>query len=74
MTEEVGEISRILNVKYGDKKKKLNDKDNELDAELADLFLTIVFIANSQDINLESAYEKKIEKMNVRDINNYVKK
>lgn len=67
MIEEVGEISRILNIKYGDKNKKDSEILSTLEEELGDLFLNIVCLANSQNIDLTQACFSKLDKLYKRD-------
>lgn len=74
LTEEVGEVAREINHLYGPKKKKATEKDNELADELADIIFTVTCIANSQDINLDEAFSKVMDKCYGRDKNRFKKK
>lgn len=71
MTEECGEVARVINLLYGDKKKKDGE---DLEDELADLLFTIICIANDQNISLTEAHERKLEKIYGRDNNRFKKK
>ncbi|MCA9333029.1 nucleotide pyrophosphohydrolase [Candidatus Saccharibacteria bacterium] len=74
MIEEVGEVSRILNHKYGDKPKKLSEEHQDLADELADILYTTICLANSQNIKLDPALEKAIAKLETRDKGRFKKK
>ncbi|MFH1210484.1 MAG: nucleotide pyrophosphohydrolase [archaeon] len=67
LVEEVGELGRILNHVYGEKKKKPEESHTSTEEELGDVLFTAICIANSNSIDLESAYEKAIQKYNIRD-------
>lgn len=71
LTEEVGEVARVMNNLYGDKKKKGDEEERHLEEELGDLLFSIVCLANSNKISLEDAIAKKFEKINKRDINRW---
>ncbi len=74
MTEECGEVARVINHLYGDKKKKDGETLEDLEDELADLLFTIICIANDQNISLTEAHERKLEKIYGRDNNRFKKK
>ena len=67
LTEEVGEVARIIARKYGEQSFKESDKGKELADELADVLFVLICIANQTGIDLESALKKNIEKKNNRD-------
>lgn len=73
MTEECGEVARVMNYLYGDKKKKDGETIDNLEDELADLLFTIICIANDQGISLSDAHERKINKLYTRDNNRFKK-
>lgn len=62
LTEEVGEVARIMARKYGEQSFKETDKDKELSDELADVLFVLICIANQTGINLEEALKKFREK------------
>lgn len=74
LTEEVGEVARIMARKYGEQSFKDSDKGKELSDELADVLWVLICIANQTNINLTEALEqnfkKKTERDNIRHINN----
>src|SRR5580704_6818379 len=74
LSEEVGELARILNHKYGDKPKKPGERHADLGDEIADIIYTVLCLANSQNIKLDSHMERSIAKLNVRDKNRFKKK
>jgi len=74
LAEETGEVARVINHKYGDKPKKPSETPDDLPDELADVMFTLVSIANSEGIDLESAMQKSIEKLTVRDKDRFAKK
>jgi len=67
LTEEVGELARLMARKYGDQSFKESDKNRELDDELADVLWVLICIANQTGVNLTEAFEKNLEKKNARD-------
>ena len=73
LVEEVGELSRSMNIKFGDKKKKHEDDGGELQDEVADVFFTILAIANKLKINADEALTKKLGKYAQRDEGIYKK-
>jgi len=60
LTEEVGELSRAMNIKYGGKKAKSKDDGRAIEKEIADVLLTLLAIANQEKIDLGEEFEKKI--------------
>ena len=62
LAEEVGEVGRAMNVKFGRKRKKSDDDGRELSEELADVFFTILDICNSLGIDLEKEFILKNKK------------
>ncbi|WP_223066650.1 nucleotide pyrophosphohydrolase [Paenibacillus caui] len=74
MSEEVGELAREVNHRFGEKPKKKTEADNSIELELGDiLFITICF-ANSLGIDLTEAHDKVMHKFNTRDANRWTKK
>lgn len=74
MTEEVGEVARILNHQYGDKPKKPAETPDDLSDELGDVLWSLICIANSQGVDLEATIQKSIDKLTVRDADRFEKK
>ena len=67
LSEEVGEVARILNDMHGDKPKKSIETKQHLDEELADVIYTVLCLANSHDINMDDAMSSVFEKISIRD-------
>lgn len=74
LSEEVGEVARILNAQYGDKPKKPNEEHEELADELADVLYTVICLANSQGIQLDEPMQRAIAKLETRDKGRFEKK
>ncbi len=74
LTEEIGELARELNHLYGSKKKKPTEDKRELNLEIADVFFTLICLANSQGINLDEAWNQMMQKYNNRDKDRYERK
>ncbi|GIO55245.1 nucleotide pyrophosphohydrolase [Paenibacillus cellulositrophicus] len=74
MSEEVGELAREVNHRFGEKPKKPSEADNSIELELGDiLFITMCF-ANSLGIDLTEAHDKVMHKFNTRDKDRWTKK
>ena len=67
LTEEVGEVARIISRKYGDQSFKESDKEIDLADEFADVFWVLLCLANQTGINLTEAFVKNMEKKTSRD-------
>jgi NTP pyrophosphatase (non-canonical NTP hydrolase) len=67
LTEEVGEVSRIIARRYGEQSEKESDKNMDLGDELADVIFVVTCLANQTGINLSEAIEKNLLKKTNRD-------
>ena len=67
LTEEVGEVARLMSRLYGEQSFKESDKNKDLGDELADVLWVLMCIANQTGIDLTKALEKNFEKKNIRD-------
>ena len=67
LTEEVGEVARIIARRYGEQSSKESDLDKKLEDELADVLWVVICIANQTGIDLEEALRRNIEKKSNRD-------
>lgn len=67
LTEEVGEVARIMARRYGEQSFKESDKSVDLSDELADVLWVLICIANQTGVNLTEALKKNIEKKTARD-------
>lgn len=71
LVEEVGETARLINHLHGSKKKKESEPAQELASELADILFAVICLANSQDIDLQEAFEAMMDKYTIRDSKRY---
>ncbi|MFC7060435.1 nucleotide pyrophosphohydrolase [Halobacillus seohaensis] len=67
LTEEVGELAREVNHRYGEKPKKSSETEKALEEELGDVLFVLTCFANSLDIDLSSAFEESMNKIETRD-------
>ncbi|MCC1483878.1 nucleotide pyrophosphohydrolase [Winogradskyella immobilis] len=71
LTEEVGEVARIIARRYGEQSEKESDKDKDLGEELADVVFVVMCLANQTGIDLQDAFDKKMNKKTKRDHNRH---
>jgi NTP pyrophosphatase (non-canonical NTP hydrolase) len=71
LTEEVGEVARIISRKYGDQSFKESDRKVDLADEFADVLWVLICLANQTGVNLTEAFEKNIEKKTKRDFDRH---
>ncbi|RAJ03971.1 NTP pyrophosphatase (non-canonical NTP hydrolase) [Chitinophaga skermanii] len=71
LTEEVGEVARIISRQYGEQSFKESDKKKELADELADVMWVVMCLANQTGVDLTAALEKNFEKKSTRDANRH---
>jgi NTP pyrophosphatase (non-canonical NTP hydrolase) len=71
LTEEVGEVARIISRVYGEQSPKKNKKINDLGEELADVLFVLICLANQTGVDLEKAFEEKLNKKTKRDKNRH---
>jgi NTP pyrophosphatase (non-canonical NTP hydrolase) len=71
LTEEVGELARIMARKYGDQSFKESDKNKDLADEMADVLWVLICLANQTGVDLTEALAKNFEKKNIRDANRH---
>lgn len=67
LTEEVGEVARIMSRRYGDQSFKKSDEGKELGDELADVLFVLICIANQTGVDLTEALKKNLDKKTSRD-------
>lgn len=67
LTEEVGEVARLMSRLYGEQSFKESDKNKDLADELADVMFVLICIANQTGVNLTEALQKNLEKKTKRD-------
>ena len=71
LTEEVGELARILARKFGDQSFKESDKDADLGDEMADVLWVLICLANQTGVDLTQALQNNFEKKNLRDVDRH---
>jgi NTP pyrophosphatase (non-canonical NTP hydrolase) len=74
LTEEVGELARELNHRYGPKTKKPDEPDQDVALELADIVFVCVVLANQMGVDLQDAIERTLAKYRVRDADRWERK
>lgn len=67
LTEEVGEVARIISRKYGEQSFKEKDKEANLADEMSDVLWVLMCLANQTGIDLNEAFQKNIDKKTKRD-------
>ncbi len=67
LTEEVGELARIMARRYGEQSEKESDKNKDLGDEMADVLWVLICLANQTGVDLTKAFEKNLEKKTLRD-------
>ena len=67
LTEEVGEVARIIARRYGEQSEKQSDKDKDLGDELADVLWILLCLANQTGVDLTKAFTQNLEKKTQRD-------
>lgn len=67
LTEEVGEVARIIARRYGEQSEKESDKSKDLGEELADVLFVTLCLANQTGTDLQRAFDKKMKKKTERD-------
>jgi len=72
LTEETGEVARIIARKYGDQSIKVNESIEDLGDELADVLWVLICLANQTGVDLTEAFENNLHKKTVRDTNRHL--
>ncbi len=67
LTEEVGEVARIIARRYGEQSEKESDKNKDLGEEMADVLFVLICLANQTGVDLTHALQKSLEKKTARD-------
>src|SRR3990170_517031 len=66
LTEEVGEVARIIARRYGEQSEKESDKNKDLGEEMADVLFVLICLANQTGVDLTEAFEKNLQKKTAR--------
>ena len=69
LTEEVGEVARIIARRYGEQSEKESDKEKDLGEELADVLFVLLCLANQTETDLQAAFDQKLALKTKRDHN-----
>ena len=72
LTEEVGEVARIISRRYGEQSEKESDKNKDLSDELAEVMFVMICIANQTGIKLDDAMKKNFDKKTRRDAKRHI--
>src|SRR5687768_16654988 len=73
LTEEVGEVARIIARRYGEQSEKESDKGKDLGDEMANVLWVLISLDKQTGINLTEAFQKNLEKKTQRDSNRHLK-
>lgn len=74
LTEEVGELAREINHRYGEKTKKADEPAGDMPMELADILFVLICIANREGIDLQEAFDRMMDKVDKRDTSRWTLK
>jgi NTP pyrophosphatase (non-canonical NTP hydrolase) len=74
LTEEVGELAREVNHRFGQKTKKPEEPEGDLAMEMADILFVLICMANRERIDLDAAFGRMMEKVEARDVARWTRK
>ncbi len=74
LIEEVGEVAREVNHRFGEKPKRPDEAEGDLALELADVLFVTICLANSQGIDLDQAFDRMMKKVTIRDADRWTRK
>lgn len=74
MTEEVGELAREVNHRFGEKPKRKDEAENSVEMELGDVFFIVLCFANALGIDLTEAHDRVMQKFSTRDADRWTRK
>jgi NTP pyrophosphatase (non-canonical NTP hydrolase) len=74
LAEEVGELAREINHRYGEKTKKAEEAEGDVGMEMADILFVLVCMANREGIDLQDAFERMMAKVETRDESRWTRK
>ena len=74
LAEEVGELAREVNHRFGEKTKKVEEPEGSIAMELADILFVVICLANSQGIDLDDAFAAMMRKVTSRDADRWTRK
>ncbi len=74
LTEEVGELAREVNHRFGQKTKKRDEPDGDMGMEMADILFVLICMANREGIDLQQAFDRVMDKVERRDADRWTRK
>ena len=74
LSEEVGELAREVNHRFGQKTKKTDEAEGDLAMEMADILFVLICMANREGIDLQTAFDRMMEKVERRDAERWTRK
>ena len=74
LTEEVGELAREVNHRFGQKTKRTDEAEGDLAMEMADILFVLICMANREGIDLQTAFDRMMEKVERRDAERWTRK
>ena len=74
LAEEVGELAREINHRYGEKTKKADEAEGDVAMEMADILFVIICMANREGIDLQEAFDRMMAKVEQRDTSRWTRK
>ncbi len=74
LSEEVGELAREVNHRFGQKTKKKDEADGDMGLEMADILFVLICMANREGIDLEQAFDRMMAKVEKRDADRWTRK
>ncbi len=74
LSEEVGELAREVNHRFGQKTKKKDEADGDMGLEMADILFVLICMANREGIDLEQAFDRMMAKVERRDADRWTRK
>jgi NTP pyrophosphatase (non-canonical NTP hydrolase) len=74
LSEEVGELAREVNHRFGQKTKKKNEADGDMAMEMADIMFVLICMANREGIDLQESFDRMMVKVEGRDANRWTRR
>jgi NTP pyrophosphatase (non-canonical NTP hydrolase) len=74
LSEEVGELAREINHRFGEKTKKRDEPDGDMAMEMADILFVLICMANREGIDLQTAFDRMMDKVETRDSSRWTRK
>jgi NTP pyrophosphatase (non-canonical NTP hydrolase) len=74
LSEEVGELAREVNHRFGQKTKKKNEADGDMAMEMADIMFVLICMANREGIDLQESFDRMMAKVEGRDANRWTRR